>query len=335
MLWISVGFYIAAVLGAVAVFLALPHRRSMPKLGALLGVATLAGLGVAVGVYLDRPEQLPGWYFYIFALISAAAALRVITHTRPVYAALYFVIVVLSSAGMMVLLRAEFMAFAMVIIYGGAILVTYMFVIMLATLPRTEDRPETGADYDNTAREPLAAVAMGFVLLAALSSAIFNPAALESPGVEVIPRQSEEAAWERSKASLRILAGKIDLEIETHRRRLAAALRETGRIGPDEFVQSIDVSEVAVGVAQGAPRGTRGSVGYVRAPGTRVRSVPLTIADAPVLREFIGNIDYVGLSLFRSHTLGIELAGVILLLAMVGAIVIARRKVPEVEARVW
>ena len=42
-------------------------------------------------------------------------------------------LVVLSSAGLFLTLSAEFIAFAMVIIYGGAILVTYMFVIMLAS----------------------------------------------------------------------------------------------------------------------------------------------------------------------------------------------------------
>jgi len=50
--------------------------------------------------------------------------------------------------------------------------------------------------------------------------------------------------------------------------------------------------------------------------------------DSELLREFVGNIDHVGLNLFEAHTLGIELAGGILLLAMVGAIVIARQRIP-------
>ena len=53
-------------------------------------------------------------------------------HPRPVYSAVYFVLVVLATTGLCVLAAAEFLAAALVIVYGGAIMVTYIFVIMLA-----------------------------------------------------------------------------------------------------------------------------------------------------------------------------------------------------------
>ena len=62
----------------------------------------------------------------------SVGAIRVVTHPKPVYSALYFVLTVFASAGLFVLLWAEFMAAALVLIYAGAILVTYVFVIMLA-----------------------------------------------------------------------------------------------------------------------------------------------------------------------------------------------------------
>src|SRR5436305_5171695 len=71
-------------------------------------------------------------YFWIFSGVGIVGAIRVITHTRPVYSALYFVLTVFATAGLFVLLWAEFMAAALVLIYAGAILVTYVFVIMLA-----------------------------------------------------------------------------------------------------------------------------------------------------------------------------------------------------------
>ncbi len=51
--------------------------------------------------------------------------------------------------------------------------------------------------------------------------------------------------------------------------------------------------------------------------------------DTEVIAASVYNTDRVGLNLFESHTLGIELAGVVLLVSMVGAIVISRRQVPE------
>ena len=101
-------------------------------------------------------------------------ALRVITHPRPVYAALYFILTVLASAGLFLLLSAEFMAFALVIVYAGAILITYLFVIMLATQAPEEGHEEVLAEYDTAAREPIAATVVGFVLLGALTVMMFR-----------------------------------------------------------------------------------------------------------------------------------------------------------------
>ena len=296
---------IAAVCGAVAVYLILPHRGSMAKLGGLLGAATL-GLSLA---WLARRagEDRPSAYYYLFTAIAAAAAVRVITHPRPVYAALYFVLVVLSTAGMLVMLEAEFMAFAMVIIYAGAILVTYMFVIMLATMPVSADEPETSPVYDRTAREPLLAVMMGFTLLAVVGAMVFDP------GAE--PPQRRFAA--EPIAALEDLGRVTDLQDPRHRRRVTEALRELELIRLNEEVYELDLAARRIDVRVKA--------------GARPRYIPLDdeTVGPRVLAEMVPNIDRVGLNLFKGHTLGIELAAVILLLSMVGAIVIAKRIVPE------
>ncbi len=64
--------------------------------------------------------------------------MRVVTHPAPVYSALYFILTVFASAGLFVLLSAGFMAAALVLIYAGAILITYVFVIMLASQASAE-----------------------------------------------------------------------------------------------------------------------------------------------------------------------------------------------------
>src|SRR6185503_7620582 len=98
-------------------------------------------------------------YFWIFSAIALLGALRVVTHPRPVYAALYFVLTVFATAGLFILLWAEFMAAALVLIYAGAILVTYVFVIMLAAQPAEDGAPVSGsaraalAEYDAVSRE--------------------------------------------------------------------------------------------------------------------------------------------------------------------------------------
>ena len=56
-------------------------------------------------------------YYYIFSGVAIGAAGRVITHRKPVYAALWFVMVVLASSGLLVVLSAEFMAFGMHLLF--------------------------------------------------------------------------------------------------------------------------------------------------------------------------------------------------------------------------
>src|SRR4030095_6722893 len=102
-----------------------------------------AGTFIAGGRRAPGPER-PEFFFAVFSLIAIASAGRMITHNRPVYSALYFIMVVLSSAALFLMLQAEFMAFALVIVYAGAILITYMFVIMLAQQAPTDEQPAGG-----------------------------------------------------------------------------------------------------------------------------------------------------------------------------------------------
>lgn len=69
--------------------------------------------------------------FYIFAAITVFAALNVITSRNPVYAALYLVLAFCSSAGIWILLEAEFLAITLVLVYVGAVMVLFLFVVMM------------------------------------------------------------------------------------------------------------------------------------------------------------------------------------------------------------
>ena len=69
--------------------------------------------------------------FYAFAAILLLAGLRVITARNPVHSALFLVLAFFTAAGLWLLLRAEFLAIALVLVYVGAVMVLFLFVVMM------------------------------------------------------------------------------------------------------------------------------------------------------------------------------------------------------------
>ena len=240
---------LCAVAGIGTVLL-LPSRReaALRKVG---GAVVLVAFLILAAMLIHHLHALGrgrmSVYFWVFSAIAIAGAVRVITHPRPVYSALYFVLSVMATAGLFILLWAEFMAAALIVIYAGAILVTYVFVIMLATQsvasggnPSQNGEPGQLAEYDLVSREPVVACAVGFTLMGVLLFVIFDRA----------PR--------------------------------------------------IPVNAVAPTAAASATSGPNYAPGSVQA---------------------------LGAYLFKSQLVNLELAGLILTIAMVGAILIARRRV--------
>ncbi|HAV35122.1 MAG TPA: NADH-quinone oxidoreductase subunit J [Massilia sp.] len=69
--------------------------------------------------------------FYVFAAIMVLSALRVITAKNPVHAALFLVLAFFNAAGIWMLLKAEFLAIVLVLVYVGAVMVLFLFVVMM------------------------------------------------------------------------------------------------------------------------------------------------------------------------------------------------------------
>ena len=238
------------IAAAIGTSLLLPShlQPSLRKLGGVLLMASGLVLLALLLRYTANQGQTSGHtvYFWIFSAISLFSAARVVTHRRPVYSALYFVLAVFATAGLFVLLMAEFMAAALVIIYAGAILITYVFVIMLAVQPGAPTSASAGQlliDYDNVSRDPIIASAIGLTLMGVLLFVIFDRAE------ELQSRSPTVAAVDRS-------------------------FREANGIPAVE-----------------------------------------------------GNTQELGIELFNSQQISLELAGLILTISMVGAIIIARRRV--------
>lgn len=286
--------YIGLALGGVGLCAALPRRRLNPQ---VIGAVLLSlGLGlVLLALGLKNPGALPNLHFYVFGFVALGGALRVITHPRPVYAALYFILTILASCGLYLILSAEFMAFALVIVYAGAILITYLFVIMLATQAPSEERVEVLAVYDVEARAPVAATIAGFLLLDALTGLMFRGLPSLSP-----PGHAP------SESLLAELPRKVELA------RVESVLRTLGELREGERVSGVDVPSRSVALS-----------GH-----DTDRTVPLPDQFA------VRNVEAIGFDLLNGHPGSIEIAGVILLMAMLGATVLSRRQVElEEEAK--
>lgn len=167
---------VLCVIAGIGTVLLLPSRRE-PSIRKIGGVVLLAA-GLIFAALLLRwtggdAKGGMGVYFWVFSVIAIFSAFRVVTHTKPVYSALYFVLTVFASAGLFLLVEAEFMAAALILIYAGAILITYVFVIMLAAEAGTSTASVI-AEHDAVSRDPLIASAVGFALMGVILFVVFD-----------------------------------------------------------------------------------------------------------------------------------------------------------------
>lgn len=335
-------------LGAVGCAIALPRRRAGGQaLGALL--AAVAAGALLLTLALAAGPDRPSLYFYIFAFIALAASLRVVTHPRPVYAALYFVLTVLASAGLFTLLGAEFLTFALVIIYAGAILITYLFVIMLATEAPREERLEALEECDIQSQSPVLAVVLGFALLGALTGLLSQAGAAQAADQDL--QRNRLYAASQGEPAMALLREK--------------AREALVRAGFPEDVRVEAVTPIAPYLAYIEPRDAAdfgelvrrsrraASAAALDEPASEAQQEDLLPASAlallPPLAEPIElrgrqvfqvslpkdvaptNIEAVGVALLHEHPLALELAGVLLLMAMLAAVALARRPVESAE----
>jgi NADH-quinone oxidoreductase subunit J len=83
---------------------------------------------------------LAGLAFYMFAAVLMASAVMVIAARNPVHSVLFLILAFFNSAGLFVLIGAEFLAMILVIVYVGAVAVLFLFVVMMLDINFTELR---------------------------------------------------------------------------------------------------------------------------------------------------------------------------------------------------
>ena len=97
--------------------------------------------------------------FYLFAAILLLAGLRVITAKNPVHAALALVLAFFTAAGLWILLEAEFLAITLVLVYVGAVMVLFLFVVMMLDINLEQLRQQF---WDSL---PIAALVAGLLIV--------------------------------------------------------------------------------------------------------------------------------------------------------------------------
>jgi NADH-quinone oxidoreductase subunit J len=97
----------------------------------------------------------PEWAFAVMAVLGSLAAIRVVTAKNVVHAALYLVVTLLSVGGVYLVLAAEFVAWVQILIYVGAIVILFLFGLMLTKAPIGRDA------LDNQQRVVALIVALG------------------------------------------------------------------------------------------------------------------------------------------------------------------------------
>ena len=122
--------------------------------------------------------------FYIFSAVLLFAAFRVITARSPVYAALYLVLAFFSASCVWMLLRAEFLSITLILVYVGAVMVLFLFVVMMLDINIDKLRAGFWSHF------PLAAT-VGIVIVLEMSAVLWKgflrpvnhvPAAAETIG---------------------------------------------------------------------------------------------------------------------------------------------------------
>jgi NADH:ubiquinone oxidoreductase subunit 6 (subunit J) len=351
--------------GALAVWYLLPSPRKRPlAFGILAGLVALAGVAAFLvrGLGQSIPETVEAGLFFGFSGLAVVFAALMITNRNPARSALAFAMVVLSTCGLFLLLAAPFLTAATIVIYAGAIIVTFLFVIMLS-----QQEGPSGANLRT--REPALSVAAGFVLLATflvglqrvydwrtVDAAIEHASSLAR--AERIPEEYLSPAesinvdnmGKHPPPALSPKAAEFAAEMRSALRQVKLGVPRVGdghRFGDHPIVQDVETAINFLEISGFRYRDAEDvrtycqtvADGLQRLKGLRQGNA---IADDVVLSEHgmvkpverpdgprqlpAANVSAIGRTLFADHLLAVELAGTLLLVATIGAIAIAGRR---------
>jgi len=351
---------LALALGALGLYLLLPKpkRRSVAA-GTFLLIAGLAVLGAFVAESFGNPvgQLVPDILFWLFSAGAVGFGTMLVTQRNPARGAISFAFVILSSCGLFLLLAAPFLMAATIIIYAGAIIVTFLFVLMLSHVKGPSNE-------NDRAREPLLGSLAGmafvglilFVLLGAKPAEAATtsddsetefalPATLLTKADrsalrevhtslgEALSGDDAKASHEKAQTAHDKLAEVIGGDGVTGKRkpvleRLAPLIGDPKRPTTHDprllafTAQTLQLQKANDGVEDRY---------LLAAPGKADRAALQKLKDEVAVYSGNGqlparNVSNLGLLLYSEHLLAVEMAGTLLLVATIGAVAIAGRR---------
>ncbi len=163
---VQVAALVATVLTGTGLWLVLPRPSLRGRaLGAVLvigGLSLAATLGAFAAGEPRLGSLLDDLVFTKLAVITVASAVCCIAFRNPVFSAIWFALTLLGTSGLFLLEGAQFLAVSTIVVYAGAILVMFLFVLMLAN-------PRGRSYYDRVSWEPLLGSAVGAALVGLLT----------------------------------------------------------------------------------------------------------------------------------------------------------------------
>ena len=172
----------------------------------------------------------PTAVFYLFAAILVFAALRVISARNPVHAALWLVLSFFTAAAIWLLLGAEFLAMALVLVYVGAVMVLFLFVIMMLDVNFDELRKHFRSYLPvGAAVGALVLLEMVLVILAGAKAAGTPAAAAAGNNTKALGRlRYVDYVYPFELAAVLLLVAIVAAIALTHRRRRETKVQDPG-----------------------------------------------------------------------------------------------------------
>lgn len=289
---------IATALSAVGIWLMLPHcPRRLRVVGVFLAVLSLACYLPAFSSMADAPLRITFWIMAGLSLTSATAA---ITSQSPVYSAIWFAVTLLGTGGLLLLQGSQFLGVATVAVYAGAIVVTFLFVLMLS-------QPEGHAGYDRLSWGLVPtgfAVSAGAILVGGLAVSLQSLKTVDTSLIDSV--RSVLPTFLLDSQFLKLEPDQIrnvELVGPGPSKRLRIDLSTTDQMVRDGIVSNQE--EISQALLTGVPC-------------IADSSVQVEIRFHDVLSPH--HVAHMGSRLFSRHLVGVQVAGTLLLAALVGAV---------------
>lgn len=353
----------AAILGALAIYWLLPKPR-----GRSIAFGTFSAIASAVVLvswvlrqFGDPSKDVIGQIlFWLFSGGAVFFATVFVTQRNPARGAIAFAFVIVSVCGLFLLLAAPFLMAATIVIYAGAIIVTFLFVLMLSQSSGVSDE-------NDRSREPMLGSLAGFAFLGLVLLTLYqsSPFAAADAGQPELPLPNQPiTAAERSAlmdlANRLQEAGTAKSRDELHERTQGLRDRFADLLGmPETIPGTPEPGQASRSIAARLSHHTDSNSRLIRKqsmdleasvravfnsvenmtvkPNITDKEFSDTLKDVEGLREQTvllaargelpaRNVANIGYSLYSDYLLAVEMAGAILLVATIGAVAIAGRK---------